>query len=205
LKLGLKIKIIRKFRMLTQKQLGVAMGFDESNAQVRIGQYEADTKIPREDNLTKLARILKVNPLNFTDGKSGTAENIVYVLLWLDEANTGIINLVPFVRIKEDQKNQIKNYPLESSVGYLDRWDEDDNAWPAAYEPTGLYFKHKLVDTFLREWGIRKKELKAGEITKEEYFEWKLNWPSTCDDCGKHEPTYKWRNTGGNGDAKTQT
>ena len=28
----------------------------------------------------------------------------------------------------------------------------------------------------------RQQELHAGEITREEYFEWKINWPSTCDD-----------------------
>ena len=27
----------------------------------------------------------------------------------------------------------------------------------------------------------------------EEYFEWKLNWPDTCDDLGKVTPTIQWR------------
>ena len=31
-------------------------------------------------------------------------------------------------------------------------------------------------------------ELKSGEITRDEYFEWKINWPQTCDGCGKYEP-----------------
>lgn len=30
-------------------------------------------------------------------------------------------------------------------------------------------------------------------ITKDEYLEWKLNWPDTCDDCGRHEPMKRWR------------
>ena len=30
-------------------------------------------------------------------------------------------------------------------------------------------------------------ELKSGVITRDEYFEWKINWPYTCDDCGKTE------------------
>ena len=37
-------------------------------------------------------------------------------------------------------------------------------------------------------------ELKSGEITRDEYFEWKINWPQTCDDCGKREPSKQWRN-----------
>lgn len=36
-------------------------------------------------------------------------------------------------------------------------------------------------------------ELKYGEIAKDEYFEWKINWPYTCDDCGKFEPKKQWR------------
>ena len=40
---------------------------------------------------------------------------------------------------------------------------------------------------------LRKQELTKGAITKEEYQEWKLNWPQTADDCGKFEPSKKWR------------
>ena len=36
-------------------------------------------------------------------------------------------------------------------------------------------------------------ELKSGEITRDEYFEWKINWPYTCDDCEKFEPKKQWR------------
>lgn len=31
-------------------------------------------------------------------------------------------------------------------------------------------------------------ELKSSEITRDQYFEWKINWPQTCDGCGKFEP-----------------
>jgi hypothetical protein len=36
------------------------------------------------------------------------------------------------------------------------------------------------VDEFMREWLMRKQELRNGEITDAEYLEWKLNWPDTC-------------------------
>ena len=45
----------------------------------------------------------------------------------------------------------------------------------------------------MQEWLQRQQELHTGEITREEYFEWKLNWPQTRDDCGKHEPEIQWR------------
>ena len=43
------------------------------------------------------------------------------------------------------------------------------------------------------EWMLRKQQLRSGEITKEEYQEWKLNWPQTADDCGKFQPKKEWR------------
>ena len=36
-------------------------------------------------------------------------------------------------------------------------------------------------------------ELHAGEITRDEYFEWKLNWPHTCDDSKESEYYIPWR------------
>ena len=57
-----------------------------------------------------------------------------------------------------------------------------------------MWFNYGLVDEFMREWMMRKQELRNGEITDAEYLEWKLNWPDTCDDCGKHEPKKGWKN-----------
>ena len=52
---------------------------------------------------------------------------------------------------------------------------------------------YRLLDDFLKEWQLRKRQLREGEITKEEYLEWKLNWPQTADGCGRYEPKKKWR------------
>ena len=43
---GEKIKFFRKRKNLTQKQLGILAGFPESNADVRIAQYESDSRKP---------------------------------------------------------------------------------------------------------------------------------------------------------------
>ena len=50
-----------------------------------------------------------------------------------------------------------------------------------------------MINDFMQEWLIRMEEKRAGLITNEEYFEWKLNWPDTCDDGGKREPKKQWR------------
>ena len=51
----------------------------------------------------------------------------------------------------------------------------------------------KFLSDFLKEWVVRMDELKSDEITRDEYFERKINWPQTCDGCGKYEPKKQWR------------
>ena len=70
--------------------------------------------------------------------------------------------------------------------------DTDD--WPA-HPPVGMWFSGSILNSFIKEWLLRMEEKKAGLISKEEYFEWKINWPDTCDDCGKFEPKKQWRTT----------
>lgn len=62
----------------------------------------------------------------------------------------------------------------------------DSDKWPNT-PPIGLWFNYGVVDDFMREWMIRKNELRLGEISKDEYSEWKLDWLDTCDDCEKIE------------------
>lgn len=101
---------------------------------------------------------------------------------WLDEDSPSSIRLFQLVR------NPGKSGACDdTSVRY-----NDNDAWPIR-SPVGIYFQYYLVDEFMHEWLLRQQELDAGEITRDEYFEWKLNWPATCDDCKKREPSVPWR------------
>ena len=42
-------------------------------------------------------------------------------------------------------------------------------------------FDYSLLDDFLSNWKKKKEDLASGKITKEEYFEWKINWPHAED------------------------
>ena len=55
---GEKIKHLRNKNHLTQKQLGLALGFSENSADIRIAQYESGERMPGEDILRKVAKIL---------------------------------------------------------------------------------------------------------------------------------------------------
>ena len=52
----------RQANGLTQKELGVAVGFDEKSADVRIAQYESGVRKPKDKNISAIADALKVNP-----------------------------------------------------------------------------------------------------------------------------------------------
>ncbi len=49
--LGERIKRIRTFRGLTQRELGLKLGYEERNADVRIAQYESGYRVPKNNTL----------------------------------------------------------------------------------------------------------------------------------------------------------
>ena len=85
--IGERIKYIRNLRGMTQKNLGMAVGFTEKTADVRMAQYESGTRRPK-DHLTKaLARALNVSPcaLNVPDIDNNIG--LMYTLFALEDAH----------------------------------------------------------------------------------------------------------------------
>ena len=163
--IGDRIKRIRNLRGLTQKELGLVIGFDEKTADVRVAQYESGTRTPKEDMLQKIVAALGVNYRSIYEPTLYSAEDIMYNLFELDEHYAG-------TSLYEVEDNSDPDYPEKHMA---------------------VCFNARILDDFLKEWQLRKQELAAEKITKEEYMEWKINWPDTADDCGKYEPSKKWR------------
>jgi transcriptional regulator with XRE-family HTH domain len=162
---GDRIKRIRNVRRLTQKELGLAIGFDENTADVRVAQYESGTRTPKEDMLKKIAEVLDVNYRAIYEPMLYATEDVMYILFELDE-----------------------HY---NSMQIYDVTDDSDTFAPEHHK--AVSFNVHLLDDFLTEWQLRKKELVEGKISRDEYFEWKVNWPQTADDSGKIEPSKNWR------------
>ena len=59
---GERIRYIRNLREMTQKYLGMLVGFDEKAADVRIAQYESGARTPKEKMLNEVASALEVSP-----------------------------------------------------------------------------------------------------------------------------------------------
>ena len=64
--IGQRLKFVRRFRRLTQKELGLLMGYSEKTADVRIAQYEKNARTPNAETTAKLAEVLKVSPVVFS-------------------------------------------------------------------------------------------------------------------------------------------
>ena len=175
---GEKIKRIRQFRGLTQKELGKAIGLSESAAN-RITQYEIGYRVPKKDMLDQMAKVLRCNPLALYDVSGQNAEEIMQILFWLDES-AGSVNLLKMdhyhvggAKGRRSKKMALlaEALPEDDIVRY-----HDSDRWPA-HPPVGLWFDYGVLNTFLEDWRRKKDELLSGKITKEEYFEWKINWP----------------------------
>ena len=131
---------------------------------VRIRQYELNNRTQKEDTLRAIAKALDVNYHSLCEPTLYAAEEVMFSLFELDD-----------------------HYPL----GLHQIKVSADTNGPR--EQIGLTFEQKLMNDFLMEWMLRKQELLAGKISKEEYEEWKRNWPQTCDDGGNSEPKKKWK------------
>nr|WP_297280133.1 helix-turn-helix transcriptional regulator [uncultured Butyricicoccus sp.] len=175
---GEKIRRIRIFRGMTQKELGIAIGLGEKGADNRITQYENGYRVPKPELLYKIAHVLRVNPQNL-HLSCDDVDNLVFDLLWFEEQYPDYIRLFLLERKPNNRTNDSDN-----CAQY-----EDGKNWPI-YPPVGLYFNHPILAQFLREWMIRHQQLEYGEITREEYTEWKLNWPYTCDSRGVFDGGY---------------
>ena len=92
--IGEKIKRIRQHRRMTQKELGELVDLSAN----RIAQYEMGYRVPKKPLLNQIAEALRVSPLALSDGGNGPANDILEQLFWLDEAQPGVIKLVPTER-----------------------------------------------------------------------------------------------------------
>lgn len=80
---GQRLKFIRRFRGMTQKELGIFMGFSEKTADIRIAQYEKNARIPKVETVAKFAEILSVSPIVFSQTICNSAEELLQSMYWL--------------------------------------------------------------------------------------------------------------------------
>lgn len=122
--IGQRIKKIRLFRGMTQKELGNTLGFGV-HGDIRIAQYESGVRTPKEQMLIKMADVLCVQPAVFSSRVCISKNDFMQSLFWMEESNGG----------------------------------------------------GDIYDC-IREWENMKSRYEDGEISEEEYFQWKLTYNS---------------------------
>ena len=178
--IGERIKKIRVFRKMTMDELGGALGFEGKNMSVRISQYETGARIPGEDMILRLADALRCNYKAISDYSLGAAEDIIETLFWLEESATSLPARGKGTRFPEytapgNLIHLTAMTPAKPSETARPTYNEDD--YESAGSPVALTFEYGLVNDFLSEWCEMKTKLNSGEISPNEYFEWKITWP----------------------------
>lgn len=83
--IGERIRYIRNLRGMTQKMLGIEVGFDKRNADVRMAQYEAGTRTPKENLVNALAEALDVSPKSLTVPEIDSYIGLMHTLFALED------------------------------------------------------------------------------------------------------------------------
>ena len=98
--IGERIRFIRNLRGMTQKYLGIAVGFPEKTADIRTAQYESGTRKPKADLTNTFAAALEVSPLALNVPDIDSEQGLMHTLFALEylyglkiESNDGEIRL----------------------------------------------------------------------------------------------------------------
>ena len=83
--MGERIHYFRTLRGMTQKYLGVLVGFPEKSANVRMAQYEAGIRTPKKDVTNALAKALDVAPDALTIPDIDTDRGLMHTLFALSD------------------------------------------------------------------------------------------------------------------------
>lgn len=139
---------IHHFRLLhgfTQKYLGQMLGFSDTQADVRIAQYEKGSRSPKEKYLNALAEIFEVSPHALAVPDIDSYIGLMHTLFAIEDLyglHIGEIDGEPCLRLDKNKGSD-----------YL-----------------------SMLDMF-QAWQKQAAKLDSGEITKEEYDEWRYTYP----------------------------
>ena len=142
--IGQRIKFFRNLRKFTQKELGLKLGFPKNAADVRVAQYESETRIPKDDLINAFAHLLEVSPKALSVPDIDSYIGLMHTLFALEDTYGFKIN-----KIDSQLCITLDNHNKSFSTLF-----ENLNSWQAEYE-----------------------KLTNGEITQEEYDEWRYTYP----------------------------
>ena len=139
--IGKRIKFFRKRKELTQKQLGRMLGFLGKTSDVRMAQYEAEARIPKQNLIKAMSTIFDVSPNALTVPDIDTYTGLLHTFFTLEDLYGLKITTIN-----------------DEICLHLDKSDLS------------------LLQMF-QAWQEQSAKLEQGEITKEQYDQWRYNYP----------------------------
>lgn len=150
---GYLFRKFRELRGLTQKMLGDKVNLKD----VRIRQYELDSRNPKDDILEDISRALGVKPEYFKDP--------VYPYDYLE-----VIRLL--FKLEDSIPMAISKFKIDGT-----------NVHTVMF----LGHNALRIDQTLKSWMDIQNRFMDDEITWEEYEDWKGNWPNSLDENYKFD------------------
>ena len=83
--IGERIRFLRNLRGMTQKYLGMKIGFTEKTAEVRMAQYENGARTPKEKMVADFANELEVRPQALTVPDIDTDIGLMHTFFTLED------------------------------------------------------------------------------------------------------------------------
>ena len=83
--IGERIHFFRTMRGMTQKYLGMLLGFPDKSADVRLAQYETGARTPKADLTASLANALGVSPLSLSVPDIDSYLGLMHTLFTLED------------------------------------------------------------------------------------------------------------------------
>ena len=143
--IGERISFFRNLRGMTQKFLGIQVGFPEKSADVRLAQYETGTRSPKADVTAALANILDVSPLALSVPDIDSYLGLMHTLFTLED-----------------------RYGL-----YVDEMDGEICLKVNVRKNKDAAELHRMLCA----WQEQAAKLKAGEISQDDYDNWRYHYP----------------------------
>ncbi len=153
--IGERIHFFRIMRGMTQKYLGMLIGFPERSADVRLAQYETGSRKPKSELTAALAQALDVAPQALDIPDIDSQIGLMHTLFALEDI-----------------------YGLTVS-------EKDGEVCLKVSRDKGKSAEELLQ--MLTAWQEQAAKLSAEEISREDYDQWRYNYP-------KFDTTQRWAN-----------
>ncbi len=83
--IGERIRFIRNLKGMTQKYLGIQVGFPEKTADIRMAQYESGSRTPKADLINKVAEVFDVSTAALTVPDIESYNGVLHTLFTMED------------------------------------------------------------------------------------------------------------------------